>query len=696
MHITLNVLTRVPKLLRLKPSISKIDLYDNMLMDSGLQSLHQILLSNPQIVSIDIGCNDLSDGSMICLMDIIKNTNVVKIQLGYKQFTWQANHFSVGGLSQILSVIANSNRTCCLGLNGAMTRAAKKNSSPTPFSVYLSKLLKEATNLSTLNASNLFLNDSDQSMLHDGFSENHSLRHLNLSGNHFSQGIQFIEGIAQIRSLVYLNLSSCSLSTPSCIVIANAFSKGWHLISLDLSNNRIGSQGISKLFSTLSQNSTLTTLNLSLNNFDSTIEPSLRKFLTSNKVLASLDISKNHLSDAIAYAFADSLSSNDSLMNLNLSSCWITDDGIIKMAKSIIQNNTLKKLIFKDNFLSTKIGFLLLEILQASTSLLHIDLSSNQIDSFAIDAINSLCKRNRLLKTEEKFLPLRKEIIRLMIQKSKIPHVEEYLRKLEQNASDLDEANEKLQDQIEIHRSSTATTLKATRQAIQDFEAMILEEHNAIADMQKMMVEMEKETTKKITTAEKTSEADERIAEELNHQAQKIEKETQEFIQESDEEQQQITTEIEKIEKMLEDIYEMTRNKAEARDWEIPEFPYADEFKKSSEENLLENSIDESAITSNRTSRKKTIAVSGKSKKGKLKAKKITNPFEPTDDGTRVENTKSAKNLDEMRKLITNRAKTSIGRRNDIVPSGQLKKDNPLQPSKMNRIPKLLITGPPK
>lgn len=612
----MNVLTRVPKLLRIKPTITKINLYDNMIMDSGLQSLLQILLSNPQITSIDIGCNDLTDGSLLCIMEIIRDTHVKKVQLGYNQFTWQANHFSREGLSQIISTVAETNRLKCFGMRGTMSIQSKRQPTDKPISLYISKLLREATNLLTLDASNLNFNESDQNHLYTGFSQNKTLKHLNLTGNQFSQGTFLIEGITKIKSLVYLNLNSCSILTPTCLTISNALSSGWPLISLDLSNNKIGSLGISSLFNTLSTNETLTSLNISSNNFDSNIGPSLKKFMLSNHVLSSLDISKNHLSDSIALIFAETLPINDSLADLNLATTWTTDAGAVEIAKSIVRNTSLRKIIFKDNFLSTLVGFQLLDILQSNRTLLYIDLSSNQVDTFAIDAVNSLCKRNRILLKERKFLPLRKELIRLSIQKSKIPHVEENLKKLDNRLNELDQTNERLNDQIESYRDSTAVTLKAAKQAIKEFEMMISEEKNSIEDMKKMMIDMREQSKKSIIESQEKEAEEQKKFDKIMQESEKVENETAAIQNNADEQQKKMSEEIEMIEKMLEEIQQMTQDKENFHNWEIPE--YSENLSSKTKENSLgSRSSSLSVLSTKRTSQSKSSKGKGSKSKSK-------------------------------------------------------------------------------
>lgn len=82
MQIQLGVLARIPKFFRLLPNIRKLDLYANLIRDEGLQEVLQMLQSNSYITVIDVGCNDLTDGSAMTICSLLKTKNLKSLQLG--------------------------------------------------------------------------------------------------------------------------------------------------------------------------------------------------------------------------------------------------------------------------------------------------------------------------------------------------------------------------------------------------------------------------------------------------------------------------------------------------------------------------------------------------------------------------------------------------------------------------------------
>jgi Leucine-rich repeat (LRR) protein len=225
-HFKMTVVTRLPKLLRLKPELRKINLFDNMIQDSGVQSLYQVLLASPQITSLNIGCNDLSEGCLICLCDLIRESRINRLQLGCHDVSWQLNRFSPEALSQLLRTITAVDRLECLGFSRLLgTKMRKTNRAMHTFVSCVGELLERCETLSTLDISYLEFTQADQVILSTGFSRNKRLRHLDISGNSFSTGTRLTDGITQMKTLRYLDISKCNLQSPACLGIASALKK---------------------------------------------------------------------------------------------------------------------------------------------------------------------------------------------------------------------------------------------------------------------------------------------------------------------------------------------------------------------------------------------------------------------------------------------------------------------------------------
>ena len=572
-HLNINALTRMPKLLRLKPELTSMRLFDNMIADSGAHALHQILMSNPQMTYLDIGCNDLSDGSMICLIDMIRETKIEKLQLGSMDAIYQCNRFSREALSQIVDVMTEVDRLKCVGLSGVIGSRLRRNASLSKFSTYLGALIGSSKALRTLNAAFLEFDDSDQEVLAEGFEKNEGLRVLVMTGNSFPKGTKMIEGISHVRTLRSLNMARCNLGTPALQVLANELKNGWPLIELNLSGNKIGSDGVENLFDILADNETLVMLNLSQNAFDQTVAPALRRMFMKNQVIEDLDLSMNQLGDSALLVLSEFLGQNEGLISFSVTSCRVTDAGALAFAKAVVGNTTMKRIVMKDNFLSKRLGYELLEILQKNETLTRIEVGSNRIDCFVIDAIKKLCQRNVVLCKQRKLLPLKKAIIHLSIQKSKIPHLEDRLANIGDTHRELESANANIETNIDELNEKSQDELRKTRKEIQEIQKQINEEESAINEMTTSIEKMQRQTEAEVRSLKDKVIYEKERYEARMKEAEKIEAEIKAVEEETHASEQVLRGQIQKFESLIKEINEAMARRKTLRDYKIPEFP---------------------------------------------------------------------------------------------------------------------------
>ncbi|KAK8838383.1 Leucine-rich repeat-containing protein 74A [Tritrichomonas musculus] len=623
----INVLTRIPKFFRFFPKLKYLHFYSNLFRDSGLSKILEILQENHQITHLDIGCNDLSDGSLICMMDIIKSTNIKSLQLGRREESLQMNRYTKDSLNKIMNVISDQNSLQCFGISGIPLVKQKVVFNAGQFSKHLSNLISHCTKLKTLDISYCGLNDNDQINLAEGFLSNKSIRNLNISHNSFPYRTRIIDGICHLDKMIRLDLSSCELSKSACDIISHRFSIGWGIIDLNLSENPIGTIGISKLFESLSKNDTLVSLNLSDTSLDKGIAKSFHFYLKRTTVLRDLDLSKNNFGDSVSYVFSEVLPTQDTIVNLNLSSCKITDEGSTVLCKAISQNKTIKKLLLKDNFLSRKNGFDLVEILKSNEVLRMVDLTSNQIDCFALDAIETMCQRNKKSAHDRSLHHLKKQYISLSIQSSKIPVLKKQLGNLTDTFRDLNNEIDDLNSQIESYTVTTAANLELTGKNINDYEMLIDQEKKQIDDIQETMKKMENENIKFLNDFQIKNKAEQEMFSNLESQAQKVEQETVSYTDNFNETREKMLKDISLVEKMIKEINDMRNDPSILKHYEIPDYPFDDEYNtmKNNNNNLIsqkelkENDLD--VMTINEIQKEESPKKKAtKQKKGKSKA----------------------------------------------------------------------------
>jgi Ran GTPase-activating protein (RanGAP) involved in mRNA processing and transport len=576
----MNVLARVPKLFRLLPNVRTLQLYSNLIRDGGLQNVYRAMQANPQIVILDVGCNNLSDGSVMCLLDIIKNTRIESLQIGRRGESLQENRYSKEALMVICDTIAEVNTIRCFGLSGVPLAKQKKTFKAKNFSRHIGSLVEMGTKLENLDISWSGLTDTDQSVIAQGFLRNRRLKYLNISNNSFTKGLKLVDGICHLAKLRFLDVSGCGLGESACGVISKRFSQTWGIIRLNLSGNPIGTRGVANLLQALCTNDTVVELNLSQTGIESVISDDLRTFLKHTPVLRDLDLSQNNLGDETASIFADVLPGQDTIVNLWMAVCHITDAGAIVLCESLIQNHKMKRLSLRDNFLTEQLGFRISEILQQNDSLRWMDLTSTQVDCFGRDALDTIMKRNRENARQLHLQDLRKQYVRLTIQKSKIPALTDQLNGLLEQSKDLNRHITDLNERISTCETESMIRLDALRKAIDEIKKAIAAEKVQIKMMADGIEKLEAEKQHFVTETTNKIENEKKALAGFEEEASGIEKATAAYQTEAKQTQEALEKDIRLVEGLLGEIQDKMANPKELRTFQIPEYPWPEEIVK--------------------------------------------------------------------------------------------------------------------
>ena len=568
-----NVLSRLGRVLRMVPGVDRLKFYGNLIRDGGIQKVVQLLQTNPQITFLDIGSNELTDESLRHIKEILKKTCITSLQIGSFENTYQQNRFTWEAVEVMMEVIAKRGIMVCFGIGGIGALKQAKMGKAKDFSKYLSKLICRCKKLATLDISRCNLVDSDQAIIAAGFFENNSLKRLDIHENYFPSGAKLVEGICNLDNLVSLNISNCSLSESACLVLSNKMSEGWGLISLNISHNSsIGTSGIAAILSVLADNIYLVSLNISDTGCDASIVPQLSEVFTYNSILQELDISHNAIGDSLAYGF-QSLT----LHSLSLASCRISDIGAVTICKAIASNHTLKRLSLKNNFLSKGIGYEIVKILQANETLTFIDLTSTQVDCFALEGIQTICTRNKTTVHTNKLARLRKEYIHLSIQDSKIPGVLKHLDELRKKRAVLEEQIENITYEIENVDATTKVTITGVKKEIEEIKKGIEGQEEQIVEIKKNISQVTSDSDKSIAIYKEKIKKEQEEFEKAEADADKIEKETIQINKEGLALQRKLTSEVEMMEELLGNVIKNSRNRKKLKDYEIPVYPYEEE-----------------------------------------------------------------------------------------------------------------------
>jgi Ran GTPase-activating protein (RanGAP) involved in mRNA processing and transport len=578
MQAGMNVICRLPKIFRIRPDISILHMHGNLIRDSGLPKILQLIQANPNVRVLDIGANDISDCGVVYLGEMLRQSKVTSLLLGCQgEASIQENRFGREGLCSFFQVMRQTDSLKCLGIRGLGLSHAGPPSKASLFPKELANVIGHCSNLENLDISKCGLIDADQRVLAEGFTCCQNLSRLWISSNSFSRSSEVVAGICTLDKLRALDLSDCQLTAESCNAITNRFSlKSWGLIVLNLAHNPIGSAAISRLLDVLCANHTLVDLNLTDTGIKPDVSESLRKFLQGATVLSRLDLSKNNIGDDAAVVFSEVFPHQDTLVSLSLASTRLTDSGAMQLCSALVYNSCIKRVSFKDNFLSEQGAIEMIEILQGNESLRHVDLSCNQIDRFALEAMEILMTRNKRQARDRHLDELRARYIRLSIQKAKVPVFARQLNSLRNETNALHTERLVIDDRIAVCELETGGTLETCLKSIDDLEKVIEEEKASIAELDEKMKVMREEMDLSV------SETRERIQEEMaeyrkaDDLAQNGDRLIEEVNENGKKRQEEIEADIRKAEEMLKEVKEHLADPVKLRKWEIPEYPWGE------------------------------------------------------------------------------------------------------------------------
>ena len=269
------------RLLKENKIISMIDISDNAIGNDGIRyMLNEIDPSNSSIVYINLSNNELSQGWISELSSLLKSTNLYEIKL--------ANNNLSDKTAQELGVYFY--RGYC----------------------HLSKLDLSYNKLTSVGWSFLF----------QALKLNPFLTHLNLEDNNLSKGGQF-DSIIQLlkvnKILKFLNLSKWELTPNEAEMIADGLVLNTTLISLNLSRNKLFTQGaILILTSIATLHSKVANLDLSFNHIGNEAAIVLSKLVEINTSLQKLNLYSNMLTKSAWSSLVLSLNLNSTLLSINL------------------------------------------------------------------------------------------------------------------------------------------------------------------------------------------------------------------------------------------------------------------------------------------------------------------------------------------------------------------------------------------
>lgn len=209
-------------------------------------------------------------------------------------------------------------------------------------------------------------------------------------------------------SLFYLDLSENGMDSKGCLALGRSLCAGMNttLLSLKLDHNEIGSEGLHNLARGLVMNRTLKRLSLRYCNIDgSSVKESIPNILSNpHSRLISIDLSGNNLGGEGLSAVNKGLEKNALLQSLFLADNGITSKDIHPIeafSRILYANKSLLEIDFSANFIGDEGGKVLENGLSSNTTVTSFKLDTTLNDSL-YDKISRQVEGGKLSTTKKK------------------------------------------------------------------------------------------------------------------------------------------------------------------------------------------------------------------------------------------------------------------------------------------------------
>ena len=165
----------------------------------------------------------------------------------------------------------------------------------------------------------------------------------------------FLSFVLRKTSELCVNLSHCSIDDHSLCVLMGELSKHaeasregvlHRVIILNISNNKIGDNGIAHIATALQTNTTMRTLNVSRCSISKVGCESLTRALDVNRSLQTLHINTNQIGDHGIAHIATALRTNkcNTLKTLTVGDMTVTDEGAVLLSSALTTNHSMEYL----------------------------------------------------------------------------------------------------------------------------------------------------------------------------------------------------------------------------------------------------------------------------------------------------------------------------------------------------------------
>lgn len=358
---------------------------------SCVQPLIDLVYLHPRYINLDLSLNRIRDkGASILAQFLTKDPPVICLDL-------RSNAITSEGSSQIFKALSNNNHVTTIDMSAI--DGIDRNRVGTQGAIAIGSTLKHNDILSSLTISMCGISEEGCGHIGPALATNKSLIYLDISANRVgTNGIKkFFSVDNSLGVLENLNLSYNCIGDQAGPSIARQLSRNDTLKVLDLSSNNLSRAFLTNLFDAFQKGTKLKTLSLANNKFGSESPDSFHFLLREYPSITKFNLSANPLKDETIEQIAEAVLINTTIVHLDLSETITGDDGAIRLAKALENHPSLAYLNLNENRITDKGGVPIANSLLTNNVLMTLLMKNNEMKDASSKAFQKALLTNKTI-----------------------------------------------------------------------------------------------------------------------------------------------------------------------------------------------------------------------------------------------------------------------------------------------------------
>ena len=367
-------------------NIRVLNLSGNCIGDEGIFAISEYLEAYDELIQLDVsGCNLTDNGCARLMKALIKNKSVIQLNL-----------FSLSGTGR--NVIG---KEATVQLSLLLSKNKVIQSIDVSLTEINSDMMKTISNgirfnaaVSSINFSNNMIRTKGASMLVKKLIGS-SIQELYLANCKINDdaSVAFNSLFSNNRTLRILDISNNELSWKFCSSISQNFMNS-SLEELNLSNNNLGRGDLSMLSNAISHNKFIKVIDLSGCKLTSVDLRIIMKYIEINESLTDFIANRNSFNDVCGSNVAKFIEASKTIAYMSFDRCEIKDSNAKPMFEAIQNSKTMKNISMKLNMLKDPEP--IINCLFNNKNIIVMDIENNDIDYRSYQRIRRLIRENKL------------------------------------------------------------------------------------------------------------------------------------------------------------------------------------------------------------------------------------------------------------------------------------------------------------